>query len=158
MDFDETLADMAARRVEALRAQMASTLALALLAETGSVHSVMLAAELERRFVAPDEATIAAMLAAKTAAALDVHERALASASDAVAGAQEKVRKLLVLVDAARGDVAEAERQRAAAEQARDDARGLAEHAAARAKAAPSASPGAPVAVNADAASAQGGA
>jgi len=127
--MDRRLAEIAQRRVDALRTEMAQGVALRLLREQGSVTAEQVAAELTH-FVRPADNILMAIVAAKTAAAIGATTAALEAAQRAADEAVRKVAKYEALFVAAQSDARAAREVIAKVQAECDEAQELAAYAA----------------------------
>lgn len=136
MMHEQALADAVAaiadRHIDTKRAALREQIALRLLADNGTVSTEDVDAQLEREWAPPDARTLANIVAAKAASAVEFWERVVTWETELGERAQLKVAKLEALLDAARADLAAAEASIVVehAEQQLHDAEALAEYAA----------------------------
>ena len=134
----DAVAAIAARHVEVKRKTFRDQVALRVLEEQGTVSLDEIDARFQAEWVEPDARTLADVVAAKTAAAVEFHRREVAWEAEAVERAREKVDRVretaagLVASAVADLEAAEASSAPGDARQRLADAVELAEYAAAR--------------------------
>lgn len=128
----DAVAGIADRHIDTKRAALREQIALRLLADNGTVSAEDVDAQLEREWVPPDARTLANIVAAKAAAAVEFCQRRVTWETELGERAQQKVVKLEALLEAARADLMAAEASSAVeeAEQELREAEALAEYAA----------------------------
>lgn len=114
-DYAQTLADMAGRRIESLKAQERRDIAAHLLATNGSVTTAQVEEHLTATWIQPTDEQLADQVAAKCEAALDHERREANEAADAIGRLRDKVAKFEGLLVEVREQVADAEAQAVAA-------------------------------------------
>lgn len=128
----DAVAAIADRHIDTKRAALREQIALRLLADNGTVSTDDVDAQLEREWAPPDARTLANVVAAKAAAAVEFCQRQVTWETELGERAQCKVAKLEAQLEAARADLAAAEASTAVedAEQHLREAEALAEYAA----------------------------
>jgi hypothetical protein len=101
----EVLTEMATRRLEGRKAQLRQTIALDLLAASGSVTADEVEAELARQWVAPSPEQLMADVAVKCRAGVDYAEAELERAREAVNRLAEKLDRALAAVEAVQSSI-----------------------------------------------------
>lgn len=104
----QTLAAMAARRVESLKHRLRRDIAIRILEDSGSVTAEQVAARFAAEWVEPTDRQLADQMAAKARAAVEYAQRQVRAADDAVAGAEAKTAKFAALHEQAVAEMAEA--------------------------------------------------